>query len=608
MPRCSSKHAVSSKVLTNDEHRAMAADTWTHKNVEKGRRRDFHLKMLRAVGQRGGEVSQMRLQQMCLTDVQSELGSIPGAYHGELHGELAGDPLMLRWTADEKSAEIQDRTRAMMRKPEVAECPISSAALWLSYEMDCKARTGGPNHMGDLTRLILSGKQSMVQWGPDLDEVGMEEEWWSIHLFPGSMGRDSGLRPDTLYREVKNALVGQDLDRFKSAVQHLFRYGRLRLITNAGELEAAKAKWNQGNGTAERTYMAVDLDLIATFIACGWSRSWREQHIMGRNGATWAMIEGEEWLRDPQLTHLTGIPDYIRARLFAGVDALLDKFCGPAQALERGSSKSMTEVLAWLRKVFMQDLPFWLDMQGGHPYFTRHPLFADDASGHFREWLLEFWRPRVMSLHRRGLDRLAEVSAPPPTLADISRLLRDHRESAPHSPEEQRKAAQVAHAFERVCSPPPRPALMPPLPEKTRRSARERSGVTVLFLKPQPSSVSEVMAEYLVGIDGRPPLSAFMVDYALDRDLATWATDSRKGGGVSCKADWGRRKGLVEGIESAADRHPDGITGAIAYLEELARDADVCHITKLLRMSDKSFGKGRPLHPVWAAFTGASAS
>lgn len=536
-------------------------------NVEIGRRRDFHLKMLGAVGQRGGEVSMLRIQQLFAGDVFQDFAGMPDAYHD--YGQLRGDTIMFRWLAQEKSAGIQDRTRAMMRSPTVDRCPVSALGLHLSHQIDTKPRGCSSAHLGQLISEIVSGE--MVERSiPGSSETVTEPVWYTTHLLYGST-IDVGLVPGVLYKEARKALEISGIGH-KTAVQHLFRYSRMQRVDTAGERDAAKVPWSKA-GTADKTYMAASLDITGTFIGCGWGPQFRMRHIMGRNAASWAVIEGEEWLRDPAMAHLVGIPAYIRARLFGRIEEAAQLFAEKDLAEQQArampakqsktrlaelaqqhaghttSAQNVTEVLLKLRTVYMQDLPFHLQSHAAHPVFVQHPLFADDTSGIFREWLRRFWCLRVLSLHEAGLRLLHELNEPV-TMAQMGRMFQSHSQAPIGSPQSKQQAAAIAQAIMKIASPAKPEALPVGIPERTKR---QQSSAVKLMLVRRPDRLQQVMDEYLVGRGGHPPLQRYMRDFRVIRGVATWASASDEGG-FACNGAWHRRKHLVEGVMHVAER------------------------------------------------------
>lgn len=578
----SDKAAAYAKNLTHKERDDMAANTWDVPDMRIGRRRDSHFKMLAAVGQRGGELTDLRVQQLRVFDVGPELAAIPRAR--KVH-KFGGDTRILRWIADEKAAGKQDRTRCMVRAPEVEQCPVSAMALHLSYEVDMARRTSSRVHFGSLLSEIISGDEVMLRWGPEEDQAGMLPRWYSTYLYHG-VSIDRGLCKSSLWREVTHGLAQSNID-YKTAVQHLFRYSRVRVLRSAGGDAAAAADrpWQSGN-VFENTYDAVSLDLDGT-MGWQWGSEWREYHISGRCAATWALLEGEAWLKDPATKHLTGIPDYVRAHLFSG----LPKEAGESDFLKDGTSsaRAVIDVFLWMRETFMQDMPFWLQAHGDHPFWRQHPLFAFDLSGVFREWLRLVWSPLVMRLHGEGARELRGARIP--TYDDISELLRGTLEAEPRSPEEGRKTREIARAFAKLASP-SKPTLQVPAPTR-----RQTNGKPQLHLARSPEGLGEVMAEYLVGANGHPPLRPFMTDFQVDR-VATWASDPREGG-WSCKAEWGRRKHLVRGVMGVAEWLPGGVDAAVERLEQLveAEYGMVPRVFKLQQMARPGCG-----NDIWMAF------
>ena len=543
----SNQELVAAKNLTAEEKDDLAADTWSVRNVEKGRRLDCHLKILSAAGQRGGELSQLRIQQLSVLDFSPELRRFPDSYRShpptaDRPYPLGGDTRTLRWVAREKAAGLQDRSRGITRAQEVPDCPISALALHLSYQMDIKPRTSEGPHFGSLLSELMGGQETLMQWGDDADRRGMLPVWWATHLFYGSDGIDCGLRKDTLFKEVNEALRRAGVTD-KSAKQHLFRYSRVRILKVLGgeAALAAGAPWAGGKGSYERVYMAVSPDLEGT-MSFAFGPKWRDFHISGRCSATWALLEKQEWLADPALAHLTGIPEYVAGRLFTGeLDAAVRAF---PDTRDTRSSRAVIDMLLWLRESFMQDLPFWLQTRGDHAYFQQHPLFADDVvgdrKGHFKQWLEAYWCPLVMRRHAEGVAWLQELRTPM-TRDCLRQILTEHRDAVPHSPEEHRKKRQVADAIIKMVS----PQRDPLMPAPTRLQLGDKVGLTLVR---SPTSVREVIEEYLYGVHGRRALHPYMTAYTLDRASgATWDPPT-------CKHVWARRKHLVQGVLTVAER------------------------------------------------------
>lgn len=556
----SNQELVAAKNVTAEEKDDLAADTWSLRNIEKGRRRDCHLKILGAAGQRGGELSQLRIQQMRVLDFHTELRRYPDSYNAHPPTRnrpysLGGDTRTLRWLAQEKAAGLQDRARCITRAPEVSECPISALALHLSYQMDIKPRACDGPHFGSLLSELIEGQEVLMRWGNDPDRQGMLPTWWATHLFYGSGGIECGLKKNTLYKEVEEALRRAGITD-KSAVQHLFRYARVRILKVLGGAAALAAgvPWAGGKGSYERVYSAVSPDLEGT-MSYVFGPKWRDFHVSGRCSATWALLEKQEWLADPALAHLTGIPEYVAERLFSGeLDAAVRAF---PDERDTHSSRAVIDVFLWLRESFMQDLPFWLQTRGDHAYFQQHPLFADDVvgdrKGHFKQWLEAYWCPLVMRRHAEGLAWLEELRAPI-TEGGIRQIFAEYRDAVPNSPEEKDKRRKLARAVVGCLS----PVRQPVMPQPTRRQLGDKVGLTLVR---RPTSVREVMDEYLYGLQERPPLRAYMTNYLLDRSSgATWDPPT-------CKNVWSRRKDLVQGVLTMAERLRGGLEEALARLD-----------------------------------------
>ena len=69
------------------------------------------------------------------------------------------------------------------------------------------------------------------------------------------------------------------------------------------------------------------------------------------------------------------------------------------------SKLQFLQVMKWLRRVFLQDVPFLMEAHPDHPTWTKHPLFKSDKFKAWKEEVLQF----VQDSHMKGQDHDAKV-------------------------------------------------------------------------------------------------------------------------------------------------------------------------------------------------------